>query len=223
MENKFFIDNNKDYTKEQLTKIKANNYFIIRALSVLHTSIRDNNPIIGGPFRPVLIKGKPQYADSLTGMDTNDLAGKLKFLTLALNDKDHPENIEIFKNSFLNKSVLKPLLLGNYYDSDNLNFWSDYKNVSTNSKIKNLTVIDYSYYLQKNDLNTPIGLDFSKIIDTLVKTDKNGNYYLENSYSIEDEVEITEAVNLQLHSFQDHPKLKDNFEHLENEDEYEFD
>ncbi len=216
MKNKFFIDNNDDYSKEQLNKIKANNMYIVKALAQLRSSVRKNDSIIGGNMRPYLLKGKLQYSDSVTGIDTNDFAGKLKFLTIALNDKSHPENIEVFKNSLLNEVVTKSLVSGNYLD-DSLEFWDNFKNISTSKK--KTSIIDFVLETQRNDLTAPIGLDFSKIIDTLVKTDENGNYYIENSYSMEDETEIAEAVQLQLHAFQDHPKFKENFALIENEDE----
>lgn len=218
MENKFFIDGNKNLTKKQLIRAKANSFYLFNAFAAMRTSIREGKKRIGGELRFALLSGKLQFDDNVTGIDTNKLAEKIKFLTMSISDQKHPENLKKFKDSFFYSVFLKRLLTGKDFDN-NLKNWPKFKNISTDEKYKDKTAIAFSFDLVQEDLNLPLGLDFSKIIDTIVQTDKDGNYYLEDTCSAEDEIAISEALNYQLSLLQNHPKFKENFEYTEKEDE----
>lgn len=213
MKNKYFIDGNGGLQGEQLANMKLNNYYLFRALSHLCKTAIDEKSTdkIGGPFRAALLSGELQRSDSQTGMDTNDLAGKLKFLVVALSDKSHPENIEKFKKSFLCQSVLKPLMRGDSID-DPANEWKNFKHTSNyDAKFKNKKAIDAAIICKRDDATAPLGIDFSKVIDSFVKTDKNGNYYLDDNYAIDDEIAMTDAVNKELKSLKNNKRFKDSY------------
>ena len=89
----YYINGNGGF-RSTLPLIKKNNFYVIKALNQLWYSAKRGKPNeIGGPYRPALLHGELPKSDKVTGFNTNRLAEKLKFLTIQLSDKRHPENI----------------------------------------------------------------------------------------------------------------------------------
>ncbi len=222
MENKYFINDNKNLTKKQLARAKANNFYLFNAMAKLRSSVRKGQKRIGGPLRSAMLGGKLQFDDEYTGLDSNDLGGKIKFLITSIGDDKHPENLKMFKESFFYTVFLKKIVTGQDFDND-LKNWPLYKNISTNEEVKTKSAFGFACMLVKDDMSLPLGFDFSKVIDTIVQTDENGNYYLEDNCSSEDELAITEALNYQISILQNHPEFEKNFVYTEKENElYDF-
>ncbi len=206
MDNKYLIYDSDKLTERQLTFAKANSFYLFHAMAKLRSSVRKGDKIIGGVLHSPMIGGKLQYDDIYTGLNTNDLGGKIKFLVEALSDEKHPENLEMFKKSFFYTVFLKKIVTGAYYDNDLVN-WPMYKNVSNDENIKKRSAFGFAMEVMKDDMSLPLGVDFSKVIDIIVQTDKNGNYYLEENCSNEDKLAIAEAVNLFFSILQNHPRF----------------
>ncbi len=208
--NPYFIDGNGGLSKEQLANMKLNNFYLYKALNQILKSVRTNDAKIGGPLRASLLTGELKKSDALTGVDTNRLGEKLKFLVIELSDKNHPEKLEAFKKSYLYNTVIEPLSSGYILDEDRK--WSNYKHTSNYEQaFKNKNALDAALTCQREDEKAPLGLDFSKIIDSFVKTDEKGNFYLEDSYTIEEEIAMGEAVNEQLKTFKNNSRFKANY------------
>lgn len=205
--NKYYIEDNAGLTGEKLANMKKNNYYLYRAFTNLYKSVEDKNPKIGGPFRPALLAGELQRSDAQTGFNTNNLAAKLKYLTIQLSD---PANVAKFKKSFLYQNILEPMSCGTQAEVDDQ--WLNFKHTNNYDPVfKNKSSLDAALICQRDDQNAPFGLDFSKLIDTFVQTDKYGNYYLEDKYTIEDEIAGDEAMHRQLKSLKSNARFKESY------------
>ena len=212
MKNPYFIEDNGGLSQSQVSMMKKNNFYLYRALSHLYRTVNSNNSNtkIGGPYRTALISGELPKNDNVTGIDTNNLAAKLKFLVLALSDNNHPEYKEAFKNSFLYSNILETLCYGYTTDSDLA--WKYYTQTDdVEDSFKNKSSYDAALVCQRDDPKSPLGLDFSKLIDSFVKTDKNGNFYLENDYNVDEELAMTDAVKTQLETLKNNSRFCDNY------------
>ncbi len=199
--NKYFIDDDMGLSVNQIAMQKKNNFYFYMAFSFIYDDVVRKNKDIGGELRGAMLSGRLPKKDLLTGINSNHMAEKIKFLVLALSDPNHKENIEIFKSSFFYNNVLKCLTMGFSVDSDNK--WINFKRTANfESSFVGKNSYDIALICQREDISSPLGLDFTKLIDTIIKTDENGNYYLDGSMSVEDEVEVAEAVELQLKAFQ---------------------
>ncbi len=223
--NPYYRESNKGLSQTQISNIKKNNFYLYRALNHLVASIEKGKEELGGNYRGLLLSGELPKNDKLTGVSSNRLAEKLKYLVIAISDKNHPENLEKFKNSYFYKNVLLPINLG--YTADVDAGWNNFqKSNNVETAFKNKSAYDAALICQRDDLNAPIGFDFSKAIDSIVKTDKDGTFYLDSTTLIEDEVSISEAVNAQLDNLQGNKRFSENYNNpmisyddLEDEDE----
>lgn len=220
--NKFYIEDNAGLTGEKLIGMKQNNYYLYRALTNLYKTVKEGNPKIGGVFRPALLSGELQKSDAQTGFNTNHLAEKLKFLVMSLQE---PANLATFKKSFLYLNVLKPMSCGSVnLEPDEQ--WFNFKHVKNFDDVfKNKSALDAALLCQRDDKSVPLGLDFSKLIDTFVQTDKYGNYYLEDKASTEDEMAGYAAMKEYLQVMKKNPRFRKNYENEkenENDDEKDY-
>ncbi|MCI8555407.1 MAG: hypothetical protein HFI85_02410 [Clostridia bacterium] len=205
--NPYFIDGNLGLNDKQVALAKQNNYYLFKALNQIYKTARDNDAKIGGALRAALLGGELKNSDSATGVDTNGLGGKLKFLTISLSD---PKKLEQFKNSFFYNNILKALAAGAILDDNKT--WPNYKHTSNYEQtFKNKSSVEAAIVCQREDLKAPLGLDYSKLIDSIVKTDENGNYYLEDSYTVEEEIAMDEAISTQIKSLKNNERFKRNY------------
>lgn len=206
MKNKYYIEGNAGLYGEKLINMKKNCYYLYRALVTLYKTVKDGNPTIGGPFRPALLTGELQREDNLTGFNSNHLGTKLKFLTTSLNKF---ENCNLFKTSLLYKS-LKALACGTQIDVNAQ--WVRYQ-LTADGKInfKDKNALDGALICQRDDLNAPLGLNFSKLIDLFVQTDGYDNYYLEDKYTFEEEADVAQAISAQLKTMKENKRFQANF------------
>ena len=129
---------------------------------------------------------------------------------MQLSDKRHPENIVNFRNSFLYNSILCPLFDG--YTADKDQAWNNYKfNENGEQALKNKTPVEAAIYCLCEDYNSPLGLNWAVLIDTFVKTDKNGNFYLEDDVSIDEEMKINKAMQQQLKDLRSNKRFTASF------------
>ena len=208
--NEYYINGNGGF-KSTLPHIHKNNYYVIKALNHLAFSSRDGKyDEIGGAFRTPLLSGQLPKSDKITGFNTNRLAEKLQFLVLQLSDRRHPENLVKFRNSFFYTSVLAPLFNGFVIDEDQA--WENYQlNKNCEDALRGKNPIEGAFLCKYENYSSPIGLDFSKLIDTIVKTDKNGRFFLDDNVSTEDQLKITNAIQLQLDEFKENARFASNF------------
>ncbi len=222
----YFISSHEDLTPKQVACMKENNNYLYRAFNQLYTSIEKGDPKkIGGSFRNLLLSGRLPKNDDESGIDTNGLAKKLKALVIALSDENHPENLETFKQSYFFTNILYPIVCGFSIDSQQI--WKNYKQVENpDPELKDKKPYDGVLYCIKNDKYSPIGLNIAKAIDTIVKVKEDG-IYVEENYTLDQELELEEAVNSQVKIMKNNGRFKKNYidpesmATLDNEDEDE--
>lgn len=197
--NPFLFD--KDFAKtsglsqEQITYLKGNNIFLFSILSNIFTG--NGDPAMAKEKLPQhmmqVLTGELYYTDSETGFNTNDLGGKFKYLLLEL-DKS-PKAREIFTKSFFTKS-LKKLFIGNAWKESKTS-WADYK-LKSNSQLPayvsaqdNTLVGALNIYANNGN---EVGIDMSKVIDTIIGKDKDGNYVIKPTVDLGTINQLTEAV-----------------------------
>lgn len=204
--NPYYIEKRLDLTSKQLVYAKQNNYYIFKALNFIFGSVETNEAKVGGPYRAPILTGNLRNDDSLTGIDSNGLGKKLKFLTIALGN---PKYVEQFKKSFLHE-VLLYLFSGSLTDPDSE--WRSYlRTPDCEELFKNKGCLESAIICNRDNINSPLGIDFSKIIDIFVKTDKNGNFYLDDKYSAEEEVFVTEAVDREIKTLKSNDRFRNSF------------
>ena len=69
----------------------------------------------------------------------------------------------------------------------------------------------FSHSVYLNDINTPVGLDLSRLFDAIVDKDKNGNYYIVENLDIEKQEEMINAVEMFIQLLRANPKFKEHF------------
>lgn len=212
--NPYYIDNDSflnDNTGTKARNMKRNNVFILNALnSIKYSNPNDKNLGLNATQLAILLSGR--LPKQVEGCKTKELGEKLKFLVLALGDKEHPENREIFNNSFLSNTLLSTLFSGGDL-CDERNNWSNYKIIPDckDEEIKNKNSLTAAFRIYRDDPNTPIGLNLVKIIDSLVTKDTSGNYKLEENLDIKEKAEMLEAINMQIDALKSNKRFTDNF------------
>ncbi len=166
-------------SKNQILYIKNNNIIIYTLLSNIFAKKGELSQAKAALPEHIMqaLSGELRYTDSDTGYNTNDLGGKFKFLLLEL-DKN-PKAREIFNNSYFTKS-LKSLFIGNAWKGCKTS-WANYK-MKDHVKLPEYVAPSDSaivgalnIYLYNGE---EIGIDMSKVIDTIVGVDKDGKYCL---------------------------------------------
>lgn len=234
--NPYFSSDNKDYvsikgeqvTPERMKAIKLNNSYVI---SVLSNIIFKGDEFLNAPsmkkYMPTILAGNPARKDNITGYNSNNLGEKVKFLVLALSDKNHPENMQKVKNSFFVQSIMMPLFTGSFAVEGSEDRWELYQKTTNDPYFKNMNAINAATKCYLNDPEVPVGIDMSTLIDGLVGTDSNGNYYLISDI---DDLKVKEnmvaAMKEHINLLKSNKKFKANYnnpniieDELEDEDE----
>ena len=209
MKNKYYIDDKGSLTDEQVRMVKRNYIHVAKALNRLYfAALRNNLDNLDNTYKPFLLSGNLDFGDNETGLDTNDLAIKLRFLTISLSE--NPKNVEKFRNSLLYNGILTPLYAGDVGNPNKQ--WINYKNTMMDNRlINNNNPFIGALICNKLEPNAPIGLDYSKIIDSFVKVDEYGKYYLSDKNNIQDEVEMLEAVKQYLKDLKSNEIFRKNY------------
>ena len=105
--------------------------------------------------------------------------------------------------------VLIPLYNGYTFDQDQA--WSNFKYKTDGEETLKTTTLDAALICQRDDITSSIGLNFSALIDTFIKTDKNGHYFLGGTVSTEDEEKMCKAVQRQLDDLKSNKRFAASF------------
>lgn len=206
-DNKYYIADNAGLRGIQLINMKKNNYYLYRAFVGIYKSVVDKNPKIGGFYRPQILAGELLRTDEETGFNTDNLALKLRFLVVSLREEI---NVRKFRYSFLALRAIEPMYYGTLDNPKDQ--WYYYKpTADCLPAFKDKSSFVAALLCQRNDDNAPLGLNFSKLIDTLVQTDGNGNYYIDGTSDPMDYINMGKAVAAQLAAMKSHPKFKSSF------------
>ena len=187
--NPYFSSDNKDFassksgmqTVENVKNIKLNNQYLLSIFSAMRTAKTKeqfmNNPIYKN-YKNTILAGELYKKDTVTGFNTKKLGEKVKFLVLAFCDESHPENIQKIQQSYFMTDVLLHIFHGGFLNAETNSDerWELYEKVDPAVAKSSALNAALSYYV--NDPTIPVGLDFSTIIDTIVKEDRYGNFEL---------------------------------------------
>ena len=211
--NPYLFDKNftRTLTKEQFVAIKENNKDLFTLFFFI--VVDDGDVARTKKLLPYAIyrfgSGKLLHSDKETGINTNHLGEKVMFLLLQL-EKD-PEARNTFNNSFF-ASTLRRLYIGTNLNDDITN-WNNYKikdglELPPNTNHTAL-IASFSFYTKEAP---EIGLDLSKMIDTIIVTDEAGNYKLKPTTDIAAAFPMYEAVTEQTRLLKNTPSFKYYFE-----------
>lgn len=217
MENKFYIADCGTLSDKKVEKFKQNNIFIINTLEYLMLNNGDVSKLDKDYRDTIVNRNLPTVAN------VNNCHAKLRFLVLALKNK---ENRKIFMESPIIKCLMQPLLAGYTTEEGKGDAWENYSNkANSTDEIANKSPFRGGLYVyRQSDRTFPIGLDFSKILDTIVKSDENGRYYISGEADEATKAELLQATQMQIDALKGSERFKNNFYHLdqiENEDDDE--
>lgn len=203
--NPFIFDEPIDNIKS-IKRIKKNNAFLFTILSNLFLANGDLE-LARKKTMPFVLKaatGELLFTDRETGINTNDLGGKFRFLLLEL-DKNSKAR-EVFSNSLFTK-CLENIFYGDVVTNPSAQ-WMNYKlneddqklpNYLKNNLTTNRSALNGALNIYANDNSTTIGLDMRKVIDTLiVKDETTGEYKIEPREELEIGADLTSAVEEQI-------------------------
>lgn len=204
--NQFYSSNNNHFnsiknqlpTPERLRMVKLNNKFLFTLFSAMRTSQSREEFMsskIYQKYKNTFLTGSLYKNDNLTGFNTKNLGEKIKFLVMAFCDESHPENMKKIQNSTFLKDILPILYHGGIpnQNADSDERWELYRHTTSNQKYKNLSPLNGAVSCYVNDPSLPVGIDFSTLIDGIVKQDRYGNYEIR-----EEIVDIKENENFVL-------------------------
>lgn len=217
--NMYFTTDASKYSDQQVKDLKENNIFIIHTLSYLINLDGDSNKLHSDYKNAIMKRELPSTAN------INNCHAKLRFLIIALKNQ---ENREKFLKSGIVKYVMNPLLKG--YTQNEADGWDNYVNKQESTDIDVTKKSPYRaglYCYRHSDRNFPIGLDFTKVIDTIVKVDENGRYYISDETDEKTKSELLGATQSQIDSIKGSQRFKNSFYNYDpeatNEDEREDD
>ncbi|MBE7074328.1 MAG: hypothetical protein E7379_04500 [Clostridiales bacterium] len=177
--NRYYLDKEdcKKLTIQQLRAYKYNNQFLISVFSLLNDSDGRNPEDALGFKLPCILENKLPKPDSETGIPSNNLGAKINFLIQTL------KNSEADRQKFVNSFFYQAIEILRRGSLDYTDGWDTYK-ISSKCpdlhKDKNPFTLAILSHSKTNEL--PIGLDFTKLIDSLIGTDKNGKYYIRTDF-----------------------------------------
>ena len=213
----FVSTTDKTVVGERMRRIKVNTKFLLSVFQIMKDK-EDfmNTPSMKKYWEKVIIAGNLANSDKVTGFNTKKLGEKVKFLVKALADKNHPENLEVYKNSFFVKSILEPLFHGDFSFSTTAqeidDRWELYKKVGNDPELDENKIMNSAMKCYIDDEKAPVGLDLSTLIDCIVKEDKFGNYQLVGDFDDLDMKEnAIEAVKEFIELLKTNPRFKSNF------------
>jgi len=220
--NPYFSSENADFvsvkdqkpTAERMRMIKVNNKFLFTLFSAMRTSKTKEeftNTKIYQKYKNTFLAGNLFKNDNLTGFNTKKLGEKIKFLVMAFCDESHPENIQKIQESSFMKDIMMILYHGGISpegtDSDEM--WELYEKADTvDGDLKNLSPLNGAVSCYVNDNTMPVGLDFSTLIDGIVKEDEYGNYEIASEI---DNLKTNEEMIVAMKTFVDMMKSSEKF------------
>lgn len=210
--NRFYMptDTNK-YSKTQITSYKNGNNFVMTILELL-VNTKGNISQFKKEFKKQYLAITQGTLETSVSNDKGSI-DKLAQLVIAL-EKD-PKNAETFLKSPLVTHFVLPLMNGSTElnaDGSYENGWEQYaKNFDSKEKVKGFSMLNKGLTCYTDSPECEIGIDLSKVLDTLVKTDASGNHYLDNESNVEVNEELTEIAQRQLDSMTGSSKFKRNF------------
>lgn len=194
------------YTQQQVKMLKENNQYWWRIVSKLILTKGDTR-IIKPAYRRQILSGELYNSDKKLGIDTNGLGEKLKALFIALDDKD---NREKFLNSYFYTACYN-MASGTANSSDITEKWANFApSANCEDCFKGREAIDSALTIYKGDVNSPIGIDISKFIDSIVKKDEDGRYNIVDTTAAEGE-KLCNAVNQHVKDLKASDRFKKNF------------
>ncbi len=213
--NPYYLDfsDQKGMTIEQVRKIKENNHAMAVALNQLAKAVKMGPTSIRSFRKQLGNHDVVKYPDSETGMNTHEFTDKLRFLAARL------ENDKVACVDFLNLSAcgkgLSYLFSGYVYTESDKDFcdkyckWREYKQTENcEDRFKNRDPLTIALYLQKREDILPIGLDYAKMLDSVV-TGENNNY--EINIHTNDARQIIAAVEQQIFDLKTNETFYKNF------------
>lgn len=180
--NKYFLD--KESTKglsiEQLRAAKFNNQFLMSVFTNLVAHDGTNaESVIGQDYITCLLDNKLPRSDAETGVSSKNLGAKLSFLIKTL--RNNPEEQKKFQNSFFFQLI--EVFRRGTINYDEQEIWSNYKPTTLcPDKYKKKGAFSIAMLCHSKNDSAPIGIDFSTLIDSLIDTDKNGNYFITTDF-----------------------------------------
>lgn len=210
MENRFYIDSDVHLSTNQIKMIKSNNRFVINVLTNVCNN-KGTKKLSSAVLQSVFAK-KLIYSDVVTNYNTNKLAEKLLYLVKQCETSENRD--KIFDSYFM--EIIYDFALGKVEGNDD---WSKFKHSDNCEPIfKNDHVLNIAMTIYSDDYNIPIGLNFSALIDTIVQTDENGKFSIEDTTNFTDKENMTESLIMFLQSIKNSERFKKNL-FIPNQDE----
>ncbi len=212
MTNKFYCETTTRYDKSiSITDIKETNnmiFFVLNALSNKNGKITGLNPKI-----VEAIKNKTAF------VDINGCGEKMRFLINAL---ENAENRDIFMHSPLHSCVIDKYSYGYMTKDQSHEFWENYKPLpECEILLAKQDPFVAATICEKENGRTPIGLDFSVVIDTLIKKRPDGTFYLTDKIDKETKALLLEATAKQIKKIKSNERFKENFKRQDEKESFD--
>lgn len=210
MENRFYIDSDVHLSTNQIKMIKSNNRFVINVLANLfnHKGTKLLPPVV---LQNIYAK-KLIYTDKVTNYNTNRLGEKLLYLVQQCETSENKD--KVFNSYFA--GIVLAFCAGEIEGGDG---WKKYVLTSNCENVfKNDNALNIALAIYNDDINVPIGLNLTALIDTIVQTDENGKFSIEDTTNFTDKENMTESLIMFLQSIKNSERFKKNL-FIPNQDE----
>ena len=210
MENRFYIGSDVHLSTNEISMIKSNNRFVLNVLSNVCNNKGTNklSPIV---LQSVFAK-KLVYSDIVTNYNTNRLGEKLLYLVKQCETSENKD--KIFNSYFA--SIISAFCVGEVEGGDG---WKKFEHTDNCESIfRNDNALNIAMKIYNEDANIPIGLNISAIIDTIVQTDENGKFSIEDTTNFTDKENMSESLLMFLQSIKNTERFKKNL-FIPNQDE----
>lgn len=209
----YFIDKDlsSKLTPEQLRAAKFNNHWLMAVFTKLVESNGNNiKEIIGNDNLPGILCGKLPRSDQDTGIDSEKLGEKLRFLAQELQT---PQGKLAFQQSFFFQ-LIEAFRRGTI-DYTKKDCWISYEYISNSDpKYANKEPFTAACLCHARDEKTPVGINFYTLIDSLIG-EENGNYKIKTLFDPLDRTakgtEMTEACAKHLNVLKNNKHFKECF------------
>lgn len=209
--NRFYMPTTSKYTREEIKNYKNGNNFVMTMLELL-VNTRGNVAQFKTEFKQQYLAITQGTLEASISNEKGSI-DKLAQLVNAL-EKD-PSYADVFLKSPLVTRFILPLMSGSTelnadgtYEKD----WEKYvKNLNSREKIKGFSMFNKGLTCFTDSPECEIGIDLSKVLGTLVKSDASGHAYLDNSSTVEINQDLTNIAQWQLDSMKNSSKFKRNY------------
>ena len=221
--NQYYSSDNRDFvsvkdqqpTPERMKMIKTNNGFIFSIISNIFYKEDFMNTKSMKKYLPTILAGNLARTDKVTGFNSKKLGEKIKFLVMYTSDKNHPENLEKFKNSFFMQSIMLPFYQGDFaggIEGGSSDKWERYEKIGSDPMFKNMNALNASTKAYVNDDSVPVGLDMTTLIDAIVTTDQFGKYKIVEDFDdLATKEKMVEAMKEFINLLKSSKKFKENY------------